>query len=239
MNWKIIELEEVDSTNIYINKVEGTNVVVTAEFQTAGRGQGTNSWECERGKNLAFSLKVSPTWMLPRFQYYLSMVGALALKDALASLTEGITLKWPNDIYWNDKKISGTLILTSISGRHLQDMIFGVGVNVNQEKFLSDAPNPVSLKQILGHTVDRKTLLQSILERFNHYYEILHEGRYTEIALLYHESLYRKNGFFEYEDKGGRFEAEIIGVSENGHLQLRDRQGLERSYEFKEVKFRI
>lgn len=239
MIWKRIKLEETDSTNIYINKVEETNVVVSAEFQTAGRGQGTNTWESERGKNLAFSLKVSPTWMLPRKQYYLSMAGALAIKESLSQLTGGITLKWPNDIYWLDKKISGTLIMTTISGHHLQDMIFGIGVNVNQEEFISNAPNPVSLKQILGHEVDRETLLQSILDNIEHYFEMLHDGRYEEVALSYKQSLYRRIGFYEYEDKDGRFEAEFIDVSENGHLILRDRKGKERNYEFKEVKFII
>lgn len=239
MNWTRITLEEVDSTNTYINKVETTNVVVTAEFQTAGRGHGNNSWECERGKNLAFSLKVSPEWMKPRMQFYLSMAGALAIKDALDELAEGITLKWPNDIYWHDRKISGTLIQTSISGQHLQDMIFGVGINVNQEQFLSDAPNPISLKQVLGHDADREQLLQSFLDKFEHYYEKLREGCYEEIALHYHDNLYRKQGFFEYEDKTGRFTAEIKGVRENGHLVLLDNEGKERDYEFKEVKFII
>jgi len=239
MMWKRITLEEVDSTNTYINKVEETNVVVSTEFQTAGRGQGSNTWECERGKNLAFSLKVSPTWMSPRQQFLLSMAGGLAIKDALSALTEGISLKWPNDIYWKDKKISGTLILTSISGRYLQNMVFGVGVNVNQEVFQSDAPNPVSLIQILGHEVDREELLQSILKHFEHYYEMLREGKYEDVALLYRDSLYRKTGFYRYKDKDGMFDAEIAGVSENGHLILRDKNGKERNYEFKEVIFII
>lgn len=239
MIWKRINLETTDSTNLYINKVEGTNVVVSAEYQTAGRGQGTNSWESEKGKNLAFSLKVSPTWMRPRQQYYLSMAGALALKDSLSTLTEGITLKWPNDIYWKDKKISGTLIQTTISGHYLQDMIFGIGINVNQEVFLSDAPNPISLKQILGHEIEREALLLSILDYFEHYYQMLHEGKFMEVSQLYRNSLYRREGFYEYEDKDGKFEAEIADISENGHLILRDKTGKERNYEFKEVKFII
>lgn len=239
MNWKRIALVETDSTNIYINKVEETDVVVTTEFQTAGRGQGTNSWESEPGKNLLFSLKVSPTWMRPQRQFQLSMVGALAVKDALSNLTEGISLKWPNDIYWHDKKISGTLIHTTIAGRHLQNMIFGVGVNVNQEVFVSDAPNPVSLKQILGADIDREELLASILEHFEHYYDMLREGGEQELVQLYHASLYRRVGFFEYEDCDGRFEAETICVNPQGHLVLRDTDGRDREYEFKEVKFII
>ena len=118
-------------------------------------------------------------------------------------------------------------------------MIFGVGINVNQERFLSDAPNPISLKQVLGHDADREQLLQSFLDKFEHYYEKLREGCYEEIALLYHANLYRKQGFFEYEDKTGRFTAEIKGVRENGHLVLLDNEGKERDYEFKEVKFII
>ena len=167
------------------------------------------------------------------------MIGALAIKDALAAITDGITLKWPNDIYWHDRKLSGTLIQTAISGRHLQAFVFGVGINVNQQVFLSDAPNPVSLYQILHQETDREALLDNILTCFEHYYDMLRRGGDEDIALLYHRSLYRSTGFFTYEDINGRFEAETVGVSESGHLLLRDREGLQRDYEFKEVKFII
>ena len=239
MKWKRIRLEETDSTNIYINKVEQTNIIVSAEFQTAGRGQGTNEWESEYGKNLLFSLKVSPNWLLPRRQFLLSMIGALAVRDALAEYTDGITAKWPNDIYWHDKKISGTLIQTTLSGSKIQDFIFGVGININQRSFRSDAPNPVSLWQITGIDTDREEVLNKVLIYFEYYYTMLSEGNEDSLQQIYLKNLYRKDGFYYYEDKEGTFEAEIVGINHSGHIILRDRDGNIHEYEFKEVKFII
>lgn len=236
---RIIHLDETDSTNIYINKVEETNVLVAAEYQTAGRGQGSNTWESERGKNLLFSIKVSPSWMEAKDYYLLSMAGALALKNVLDSFVGDITLKWPNDIYWKDKKISGTLIQTSISGRNIQDCIYGVGININQRIFVSDAPNPVSLWQILGRETDREKILQMIADEFSRHLQMLEEGKADFIHQEYNKHLYRREGFYAYEDKDGMFEAEVIEVLKNGHLVLRDRNGMTRIYELKEVKFII
>lgn len=239
MNWNIIKLQEVDSTNIYINKVEGTDVVVVADFQSSGKGQGTNVWESESGKNLLFSLKMSPKRVPANKQYLLSMAGALAIKAALDTYASGFLLKWPNDIYWHDKKISGTLILTSICGKFIQNCIFGVGVNVNQKVFTSDAPNPVSLLHIIGNETDKDELLSRILQKFEYYYTLLEAGGQKQIIALYNESLYRRTGFYEYEDNNGRFMAEIVAVLPNGHLVLRDKLGGERKYELKEIKFII
>lgn len=234
---KRIHLKEVDSTNIYINKVEESNVVVTADFQTKGRGQGTNRWESEDGQNLTFSIKVSPD-RLPVSKYFmLSMAGALALYEVLDKEVGNITMKWPNDIYWKDKKISGTLIETTISGKCIQNCILGIGINVNQKAFVSDAPNPVSLWQITCRETDRERLLYSIITSFAKYFDMLNNGDVDEIVRQYHSHLYRKEGFHKYEDQHGEFEAEICHVKDDGHLVLKDTEGNVREYEFKEIKF--
>ena len=162
---------------------------------------------------------------------------ALALRDALAEYTDDIAIKWPNDIYWRDCKISGTIIENTISARHIADCIIGTGVDVNQEVFRSDAPNPVSLKQILGHDVDRMKLLKDIVRRIDAYLEEIRNGNYEKIATLYMSYLYRSKGFYAYRDKDGRFEAAVVEVEDDGHLVLRDREGRVRSYAFKEVEF--
>lgn len=236
---KIIRLEEIDSTNLYINKVKETNIIVTTQFQTSGKGMGINTWESERGKNLLFSMKISPSWLPASDYFLLSMTGALALKATLNEYTEDITLKWPNDIYWKDKKISGTLIQTSISGRFVQDCIYGVGLNINQDIFVSDAPNPVSLKQILGHEVDCEEVLQKFIKHFECYINMLQDDGADSIAPLYHEALYRRDGFHLYEDEDGEFEAKIKEVKHNGHIVLTDTDGVNWEYELKELKFII
>lgn len=234
---KRIHLKEVDSTNIYINKVEESNVIVTADYQTSGKGQGTNKWESEEGQNLLFSIKVSPNKLAVNRYFMLSMIGALALQEVLDKEVGNITLKWPNDIYWHDKKISGTLIETSIAGKFIQYCILGIGINVNQRVFLSDAPNPVSIWQIKGKETDREELLNSIIKTFSKYFDMLNNGEVDAIMRQYHFHLYRKEGFHWYEDSHGEFEAEISCVKENGHLVLCDKKGDYREYVFKEVKF--
>lgn len=241
MKKKIIRLQEVDSTNRFLRECKEEDdeemVIAVADYQTAGKGQGTHTWESEAGKNLLFSIKVHPRWVPVRQQFLLSMAEALALKDALDTYVDGITLKWPNDVYWNDKKISGTLIETSVDSGGIKSCIFGTGINVNQNEFLSDAPNPVSLCQILGHEVDRDELLEKILDAFEKYYELLRRADYMDVSGIYHLALYRRKGFHRYEDADGVFEGAFVEVEDDGHLILHDKQGVIRSYAFGEVKY--
>lgn len=239
---KIIRLESVDSTNnflmAYTPTADEAMTVAVADYQTEGRGQGTNTWESEEGKNLLFSILLHPSEIAVRNQFLLSEYGALALKEALADyVDEDITLKWPNDIYWKDKKLSGTLIETRLGAGRIKDCVFGIGLNVNQTEFRSDAPNPVSLCQILGHEVDRDELLEKIILSFEKNYELIRSANYAAISGMYHAAMYRNNGFHLFEDADGMFEGAIVEVEDDGHLVLRDRQGMIRTYEFKEIKY--
>lgn len=243
MNIKTIRFKETDSTSRYLREyvpAEGEDVTIAvADFQTAGQGMGTNTWESEPSKNLLFSILVHPVMLPVNRQFLLSMAEAVALQETLSGYTDGITIKWPNDIYWHDKKISGTRIDTSLSSHGIKNFILGTGIDVNQREFHSDAPNPVSLRQILGHDVDRDELLNRVTDSFMKYYGMIVGGDYTDIAALYHQSLYRAHGFHPYSDADGDFEAAIVEVEDDGHLILRDREGMIRSYEFKEIKFKI
>ncbi|MBQ8701772.1 MAG: biotin--[Prevotella sp.] len=241
-NVTIIHLDETDSTNRYLREYEGSGgeaVAVVADFQTAGRGQGKNRWESERGKNLTFSVRTSPRGVPVQQQFLLSMAIALAVRDTLATYADGMTVKWPNDIYWCDKKISGTLIETTVSGKDIRTCIFGTGININQTEFRSDAPNPVSLRQILNRDVDREAVLRGVLDKLTENLQLLEDGRAGEISCRYMEHLYRREGMFGYRDKGGDFTARIETVEPDGHLVLKTDSGEERRYAFKEVAFRI
>ena len=234
-------MEEVDSTNRFLRQMESYDeealTVAVADYQTAGKGQGTHTWESEAGKNLLFSLLVCPRWVPVRRQFLLSEAGALAIKEVLDSYAEGFSLKWPNDVYWNDRKISGTLIETSVDSRGIKRCVFGVGVNINQMQFLSDAPNPVSLAQIVGHEVNREEVLQKIIDAFLRYYELLRRADYQDVTGIYHLSLYRRKGYHWYEDADGKFEGAFVEVEDDGHLVLHDKKGVIRSYAFGEIKF--
>lgn len=243
MNVYTIRLDEVDSTNTYLRRMENLPdadiVVVTAGHQTAGRGMGSNRWESEDGRNLLFSMLVRPEGVPAARQFALSMAEALAVKDALDPIAGEVTLKWPNDVYWHDRKISGTLIETAISGRLVKDCIFGTGINVNQRVFRSDAPNPVSLRQITGRDTDMNVVLDSVLEAFEGYYAKVLDGEYDRVGRLYHDALYRRTGMHAYSDSDGRFMASVVRVGHDGRLVLRDDAGRERIYAFKEVSYII
>lgn len=243
-----INIGETDSTSNYIkshlseldNQPENVKLVVAySDFQTAGRGQGTNHWESERGKNLLFSILCHPVWVPIQSQFLISEAIALSIRDALSAYVDDITIKWPNDIYWKDKKISGTIIENSLQGGHIKDCVVGTGVNVNQQEFHSDAPNPVSLYQIIGKESDRKILLKDIVTRFQSYLDDIRNGSYEKIVSFYMSFLYRSHGFFPFRDKDGEFEAAIVEVEDDGHLILRDKGDVIRSYAFKEVEFII
>lgn len=238
---RIIHLDTIDSTNRYLREMdcpaEEDLLVCVADYQTAGRGQGTNTWESEKGKNLLFSVLAKPVDIAPTQQFILSEACALALKDVLDARVDDITLKWPNDIYWQDCKLSGTLIETSLFGGRIRHCIFGVGLNVNQREFKSDAPNPVSLWQIVQHETDREHLLEQIICQLKRRLEQAYQGCYDEIQQAYHQALYRKDGYHPYRDENGVFLARIIEVKPDGHLILDDMQGEQRTYAFKEVEF--
>lgn len=239
MNWEIIHIDETDSTNRWLvaNRTEGQNpCVVVADYQTAGRGCGTNKWESERGKNLLFSMLIYPTEIAINKQFVVSMAVANSIAAVVAKYVEKrtVSVKWPNDIYIDDKKICGILIENRLQGGVIKDSIIGVGLNVNQLCFVSDAPNPVSMANVTGRQFDREQLLQELLEAFQQEWADL-EG----VRERYLQQLYRRKGFFRYRDAYGECTAEIVTVEADGHLVLQDVDGRTNRYAFKEIQFVI
>ena len=239
-----IFLQETTSTNTYLAGLcdrmpQPELTCVYTSYQTSGRGQRGNSWESEPGANLLFSFVVYPSFLEAGRQFFLSQITALALTNVLSDYTEDICIKWPNDIYWKDKKLCGTLIENDLTGIHIGRSISGTGVNLNQEQFISDAPNPVSLFQITGKRYDRRVILEQFMERAEADYERLKAGEDSLIASRYKEHLYRKDGFHAYRDGTGNFYARILDVEPDGRLILEDKEGNRRGYMFKEVEYVI
>lgn len=237
-------IEETDSTIRHMREEmpeEGNFMtIVRAGYQTAGRGQGTNTWESERGKNLLCSIRISPLGLPANRQYAILQAAALAVRDTLAGYTDGITIKWPNDIYWRDCKISGTLTECAIGNGMVKSCIIGIGVNINQEVFTSDAPNPISLCDITGKRESIKEICMEIAWRLGFYLvHHINEGILHNLHDIYLRSLYRCEGIHPYRDAKGSFAASIEAVDPDGHLVLRDTDGRLRRYAFKEVEFII
>ncbi|MDE5678640.1 MAG: biotin--[acetyl-CoA-carboxylase] ligase [Phocaeicola sp.] len=235
-------IPETDSTNNYLihwSDQEDIDefTVVQADFQTAGKGQRGNSWESEKGKNLLFSFVLYPTFLEARKQFILSQLISLAVKETLEQWTDYVSIKWPNDIYWKDKKIGGMLIENDLNGMHIGRTIAGIGLNINQSTFRSNAPNPVSLKQITGNEHDCEQILAHIMQRIKTYYQAVQKGEQDTIVRNYLHALFRREGMHRYADTEGEFTARIAGVEADGHLLLEDSNRHIRRYVFKEVYY--
>ncbi|WP_195595652.1 biotin--[acetyl-CoA-carboxylase] ligase [Coprobacter fastidiosus] len=245
MNETFIHLNETHSTNSYLRELimrekeqpEGT--VVITDYQTAGRGQKGNSWESERGKNLTFSILLHPNHIPPGKQFILSQLISIAIVGVLKKYDRHFTIKWPNDIYWKEKKIAGMLIEVDLTGSSLSNAIIGIGININQRHFKSDAPNPVSLTQITGKEHNLSELLEKILDSIVDAYNKYSPDNEEEIRQKYMALLFRNKGVYPYLYGEEIFNASIEGIEPNGQLILKKENGSIHTFAFKEISFVI
>lgn len=241
---QIIHLQTTDSTNNYANgqireKTIPEGTVFLAYEQSAGRGQVKNFWESEPGKNLTFSLVLYPDFLEIKRQFMLSKVVTLGIYHALNKCVDDLKIKWPNDIYAGNLKLGGILIENSIMNGLLKSSVIGVGLNVNQTVFRSNAPNPVSLQMLTNQHYDCEVILQNVLAGINHYYSLLCSGEDDLIDQEFISVLYRLNERHRFNAESEVFDGEIIGVNEIGQLQIRTTGGITREFHFKEVEFQI
>ena len=222
-------IEQTNSTNTLLKELIAKGQepdFIYAGYQTAGRGQTGNSWESEKGKNLICSILLPPNKNL----YFLNIAVSVAI---LRLFDEPLTIKWPNDIYWKDKKLAGILLENAIIGNEVKYTIAGIGLNVNQTEFVSDAPNPVSLKQISGKEYAIDSLMLDLLEAVHTVLNEPEEAVWSE----YKAHLYRREGYWPFADQNGTFEAQIEDVLPSGEIVLRDKNGQLHTYGFKQIKY--
>lgn len=224
--------------------------VVYTDRQTAGRGQRGNSWESEPLKNVTMSILLRPENVAPNQQFWLSEISALAVERVLSKYIGNVSIKWPNDVYYKDFKICGMLIEHSLSGGKINYTIPGIGINVNQRVFLSDAPNPISLVNVLGHEVPTSEILDGLVDEILTMCDQLPE-KAEEIHCEFLSKLYRRDGFHEYQstirsasadglsvlEEGEHFQARIVNVHPDGMLDLMTTEGHIHTFAFKEVAF--
>lgn len=227
----VLEFDEVDSTNIIAAELIKTEkfqegMVISARFQRKGKGQEGNYWESEAGKNLLVSVILSPEFLLAEKQFVLNKIVSLAVAEFIKKILpkEDVKIKWPNDIYIGDEKVAGILINNIIKGDLFEYTIIGIGINVNQKVFLSDAPNPVSITQLSGKMHDLKEALELLTEILNRWYELLRRAQHESISEKYLSSLYRMGTFYTYKISDEEVMAKIIGISEYGWLVLESKE---------------
>jgi BirA family biotin operon repressor/biotin-[acetyl-CoA-carboxylase] ligase len=240
-------LDTVDSTNNYaMGRVHAGlakhGMLWFAKEQTAGKGQRGKSWEMEKGKSIAMSLVLEPG-RLPagpcgqiKDQFHLSAAVALACFEFFSAHAGDETkIKWPNDLFWRDRKAGGILIENKYQGKVWKWAVVGIGININQVKFDEFLINPVSLKQITGktfNTIDLAKELYSLLMK-----NLAELKTIEDIMLRYNEHLYKVNKKVTLKKGKIKFDTVIKEVSPQGHLITVD--AIENEFDFGEVEWMI
>jgi BirA family transcriptional regulator, biotin operon repressor / biotin---[acetyl-CoA-carboxylase] ligase len=241
---EILRFSQISSTNAYamdlLSKTRPTEgVIILADHQTEGRGMDTNSWESEPGKNLTFTIILYPGFLTPDRQFWLNQSISLGIAGFIRAMVPNkpITIKWPNDIYIGDKKVCGILIQHSIMGNVINYSVIGIGININQQAFISNAPNPVSIHMATSLDYDLDCCLAEVCKHLNDWYSQLKEGNHLLLEKEYLDQLYRFNEWHQYQVRGVLINARISGITEYGQLHLMDDAGKKWICDIKEIKY--
>jgi len=233
----VCESTNSEAQQLLIKNEATEGCTVVAAQQTNGRGQRGNSWEAEPGKNITLSVILSPSFLAARQQFYLNMAVSLAVLDLLRE--QGLPeaqVKWPNDLYFQDKKLGGILIENSINSYTLQHSIVGIGLNINQLHFAYTTAT--SLHQVLGHALNVEKVTERLLELLEKRYLELRNGHAGKLRHAYLQALYRYQEVHSFIAGNQQVQGQIVGVDEDGRLALEIDQQL-RYFNFKEISYII
>ena len=241
---KITRFKTLESTNQYLQNLlnEGIDIVdniVVTDYQTSGKGQGKNVWESEDGKNLLFSIALDMSFLKAENQFILTQMVSVAMINVLKKYLpeESLFIKWPNDIYFNDKKIAGILIKNEIKGMMMGTSIIGIGLNVNQTSFDKNLPNPISMKMITEKDFDLDELLSAISYQLSAISQQPTTNSQQPTANSYIKHLYRYQQWAFYKHEGSVKEMMIVGYDQFGRLILKEKNDREVVCDLKEIAF--
>jgi BirA family biotin operon repressor/biotin-[acetyl-CoA-carboxylase] ligase len=236
-----IVLPKVDSTNNYAMKEAklgniSFGTVFFAIDQTQGKGQRSKTWESKPGENIMMSIYANSLGLNIPQQALFSFATAIACYNLLKKYAgEETSIKWPNDIYWRDRKAGGILIENVIQGNNWVAAIIGIGININQTTFGDMERQPVSLKQITGKTLNPIDVAKELCSEVEFH---LNNSLHLSPDLLiqhYNDALYKKNQIIKLKKNNVVFEALIKQVNEKGNLVVE--QGFEREFVFGEIEW--
>ena len=220
---QLIELESVDSTNNYAmarihEGMAFDGMVCIARHQWAGKGQRGKSWLDEPGQNLIMSLVIEPGTLTLSQQFLFSSAVALGILDLIHTIkSDNWRIKWPNDIYWNDRKAAGILIESVIKGKSWLFAVIGVGMNLNQESFPEEISNAISLKQITKSDYDPVSIARKLVPSIQNRISLLRKDP-DKILSEFNQSLYKRNEYVLLKKVNELIATKIIGVNETGQL---------------------
>lgn len=222
----VIRLESIDSTNQYLDEFLSKNspvegLVVIADYQSQGQGQNGRIWESKPGDNLLMSLYLKPDFLPAAEGFYLNVIASLAIVQVLEEVynDQRVRVKWPNDVYVGNNKISGILIKNTISGQNLSDSIIGIGLNVNQEDY--GELQATSMRLLLDKKQDRKHVMERLFYHLQENYQELKNGNKELLRKTYELRMYRRGENHKYElESGDHVMGSIQGIKEDGRLAI-------------------
>ena len=215
------------------DQVSGT--VIYTDYQSCGKGQRGNFWESAKGENILISIILQTNFVEPNEFFNLTIITSLAIHDVLTDyLSEGIKIKWPNDLYYRDKKIAGILIENFIKQNVIEWCIVGVGLNVNQKRFEDNIA--ISLAQICNQKFNVEELINILIQKVELRYFQLKNGEIEQLRKDYLTKLYWKNELHVFQSEGTYFNGRIVDVELSGKLMIEVEEGT-RTFDFKEVSF--
>lgn len=223
--YKLIVLDTLPSTNTYAieqikAKVAQDSFVYVALAQTNGRGQRGKNWLTQEKANITLSYVLQPCWQIDK-QFYLSMLTALVVRDFLNELTQQqFTIKWPNDIYYQNHKIAGILIENLVAGTNWQWAVIGVGININQTIFLPELTHVTSVKLLSGNEFDVVALANKLSHQLYNAYKSAIDVKPKDILEKYNSYLYKNGEKVKLKQKNKVFEVIINGVDAFGNLHV-------------------
>ena len=241
-----IELDEIDSTNNYaFDKLQANmaahGTTIFAHNQTAGKGQRGKSWNSEPGANIIMSVLLDTSSLSTVQQFPLSIAMALGVHDFFSKYAgDECKIKWPNDLYWRDRKAGGILIENLITS-HLTEIgswqwaVVGIGININQTLFSKQLTNPVSLKQITGKDFNVVTLARELCNSLEYRFQQLIKRKTKEQLQQYNHNLYKRDESVRLKKENAAFNCTIEGVNKNGELLVKGTR--KENYTFGEVKW--
>ena len=237
---KLMKFGVIASTNdlakeLIQNQQAEEGIVVWADEQTNGRGQQGTTWESQSAQNVLCSLVLQPSFLSIEQQVYLNMAIALALCEAIQTFVpQKVAIKWPNDIYVEERKVAGILIENTLQGNTLKYAIIGFGINTNQNTYVND--QATSILMLSGVEVNREGVLAEVLNQIERQYTLLRLKQFDRLKSNYHQNLLGWNQLRTFDAGDGPFQAHVEGVDEHGRLMLK-REDKIHYYLVKQVKW--
>jgi BirA family biotin operon repressor/biotin-[acetyl-CoA-carboxylase] ligase len=238
----IIKLDAIDSTNDFLKDLSRNQIIenfttVVAKKQTKGKGQMGSTWNSEEGKNLIMSILIKNVLKDINQIFDLNVATALSIIQVLDEYNiPKLSIKWPNDIMSDNKKLCGILIENSFKSDNKIESVVGIGLNVNQKSF-QDLPRASSMSIVMQNEFDVFLILERIIFQIKRNYSVMLSNQSDKLWDDYHKYLFKMNVPMPFEDSNkNQFMGIIQSVTNEGKLQVVFENDTIKTFGIKEIQ---